>query len=232
MAQIKAETKASCDAKDATIKQLQTTLESTSQGFQTKVLALEEKLDAAEAYGRKDSIIISGAIPPATNGEATTQIVVDMIKKKFPNVSLQSSDINICHRLQQKRSTNGQTKHPNIYVKLCRRSQKQELIRASKTQPRESSNKIFINESLTKQRSAILQSLVKMKKHSNIVKGVTSMDGNVYVYTSADPPQTPIDGSRPKDRRHMVNTRGELQKFCSEYIRKPLDEFIASWPEM
>ena len=90
----------------------------------------------------------------------------------------------------------------------------------------------MINESLTKQRSAVLQTLVKIKKNSDKVKGVTSMDGNVYVYTATDQPQASRDGSRPKDKRHMVNSRRELHKFCSEYIRKPLEDFIDAWPTM
>ena len=229
VALIKSECQALCEAKDATIDELK----NTCQQFQTKVTMLEGKLDAAEAYSRKDAIIISGAVPPTSQGESTSQVVVNLIKSKLPNVSLQSSDINICHRLQPKRPTNGQTaKAPNIYVKLCRRSQKQELIRASKSQSRESSGKIFINESLTKQRSAVLQTLVKMKKNNDKVKGVTSMDGNVYVYTASDQPQASIDGQRPKDKRHMVNTRQELQKFCSQYVRKPLEDFIEAWPAM
>ena len=229
VSQIKKECQTLCQAKDATINELQ----NSCQQYQAEVTSLEEKFDASEAYSRKDAIILSGAIPPVKQGESTNQVVVDIIKSKFPAISLQSNDINICHRLQQKPSINGQTTKPaNIYVKLCRRSQKQELIRASKGQAREAANKVFVNESLTKQRSAVLQTLVKMKKNCDNVKGVTSMDGNVYVYTATNQREASRDGLRPKDKRHLVNTRRDLQKFCSEYIRKPLEDFIDAWPAM
>ena len=221
----KAETKALCEAKDATIKSLEASLQSAEQNFESKNVALEEKLDASEAYGRKDSVIISGAVPPLTHGEATNQVVVDLLKTKFPTVSIGVKDINIFHRLKAKRSPTGTVKPPNIYVKLCRRSQKQELIQASKSQPRDASNKIFRNESLTAQRAEILKTLVKIKKSSAIVKGVTSMDGNIYVYTPTGQGNASTE-ARAKDLRHMVNTKRELQKFCNDYLRKPLEDFV------
>ena len=228
VADIKSECLAACQVKDAKI----THLETFCQNLQDKVLSLEDKMDAAEAHGRKDSVIISGAVPPLTQGETTKQVAVDLIKSKFPAVDIRPNDVSISHRLQPKRSNAHVMKPPNIYVKLCRRDLKQELIRASKNQPKESTDKIFLNESLTKQRSAVLQTLLKIKKNHNVLKGVTSMDGDVYAYTPAEPAPASRDANRPRDKKHMVNTRRDLQKFCATYIRKPLEDFIDAWPGM
>ena len=140
--------------------------------------------------------------------------------------------MSISHRLQAKRSNAQAMKPPNIYVKLCRRDLKQELIRASKNQPKESTDRIFLNESLTKQRSAVLQTLLKIKKNHSVVKGVTSMDGDVFAYTPADSASASRDANRPKDKKHKINTRCDLQKFCTTYVSKPLEDFLEVWPRM
>ena len=198
-------------------------------GPQEKIYTFEEKLDSAEAYGRKDSIIVSGAVPPVLEGENTKQVAINLLKSKFSGIEISPSDVSISHRLQPRFSNGQSAKPPNIYMKLCRRDQKQLLIQASKNQPKDGTNKIFINSSLTKQRSAVLQTLLKIKKDHAVIRGVTSMEGSVYVYTPS-PPSASRDARRPKDIRHLVNTRRALQKFCTDFIRKPLEDFVANWP--
>ena len=75
-------------------------------------------------------------------------------------------------------------------------------------------------------------------KRSNpgIIKGVTSQEGVVIVFTPAPAAAAPAatamaSRERPRDLRHRITTRAQLEKFCKDYIKKPLDDFIFSWPQ-
>ena len=107
---------------------------------------------------------------------------------------------------------------------------KKALISASKRQVKGSPNRIFINESLTPKRTAVLQTLLKMKKLHGVISWVTSIEGDVYAFTPPDENSAVRATGAPKDKRHRINTREELQKFCAEYLQKPLEEFITTWP--
>ena len=198
-----------------------------------KIAELEDKVDATDQYERRDCVILSGAVPVVSPNEDTRQVTVDLIKEKYRNVDISPNDISICHRLQPKRpNPNGSQKPPNIYVKFVRRDSKRELIQASKGQAREAQNKLFANESLTPKRTAILQTLLKIKRGNNIIKGVTSEEGQIFAFTA--PPDESNRSSdaqgRRKDRRHSINTKAELQRFCDTFLRSQLEELVESWP--
>ena len=85
------------------------------QALEKQICLLEEKLDATEAYERRDTVIISGSVPGVVNSEVTSNLVVDLMRKKFPTVEIQRSDISVSHRLQSKRpNSQGVTFAPNI----------------------------------------------------------------------------------------------------------------------
>ena len=91
---------------------------------------------------------------------------------------------------------------------------------ASKGQAREAQNKLFANESLTPNRTSILQT----------IKGVTTEDGKVFAFT-AHPDGTSRssdENGRRKDRRHAINTKEELQTFCDSFLRKTLEDLLES----
>ena len=232
VASIKSECLGACQAKDAKIAHL----ESTNISLRNEITSFQSKVDAIEAYARRDTVIISGAVGPPTPTENTRDMAVNLIKSKLgADIDIQPRDISVAHRLQVKKpSASGNTPPPNIYVKLVLRDLKKELIVASKNQNKEAQNKIFINEGLTAQRSAVFRTLIKIKKsyvNNPIVKGVTSIEGDFFAFTSpqAEAAQRSDEtgsGRRPRDIRHKINTREQLQKFCSEYVAKPLEEFI------
>ena len=197
-----------------------------------KISSLEEKIDATEAYERRDTAILSGAIPPVSPNEDIRQVTVDLIKSKYRNIDISLKDISVCHRLQTKSRTDANQKPPNIYVKFVRRDSKRELIRASKEQARDAQNKVFANESLTPNRTSILQTLLKIKKTNTTIKRVTSIEGQVYAYTASHGQTTTADGSsrRPRDQRHVLNTKEQLQVFCDTFLRQPLEDLVDSWP--
>ena len=199
--------------------------------MQEKVISLEDKLDATEAYERRDTIILSGAVPAVSPNENISRVTVDLIRSKYRNVEINPEDISICHRLQDKApTTSGSQRAPNIYVKFVRRDKKRELIQASKGQAREAQHKLFANESLTPQRTAIRQTLLKLKRSVNIVKGVTSNEGQVIVFTAPQGENGPQGANRRRDQRHVINSKRDLQTFCDTFLRRPLEDFVDTWP--
>ena len=196
--------------------------------------AFLDKLDASEAYGRRDTVILSGDVGQPTPDEDAKQVTIKLVHEKLGGFVLKPDDISVAHRLQTKPRTPEQTnKPPNMYVKLCRRDLKAALMKASKQQPKNSSNGIFINESLTPTRTAIRNSLMTMKRSNpSIIKGVTSQEGVVIAFTPAPAATAMASRERLRDLRHRITTRAQLEEFCETYIKKPLDQFILSWPQV
>ena len=205
-------------------------LKSTCKELEDRCQHLEDKLDASEAYSRKDSIIISGDVPAATVDENLKKITVELLNSKLPNSKVELQDISICHRLQTKVPPPGKTANPpNIYVKLVRRDVKQALVLSSKKQPRETIKKIYVNESLTAARSKVLHTLVDLKKKHPSIKGVTSMDGDIYAYTArpnASAEKSSNDRRGLPDLRHRINNQRELQKFCDVHLCRTLESLL------
>ena len=215
--------------KDAEINELL----ATNTDLREQVSTLDEKLDALNAYSRKDTIIVSGALPQPVQNEASHILVRELLSSKFPSVTIEENDISVAHRLQPKRANrDGTTPPPNIVVKLVRRNVKLQLIKASRAQNKDAPDKLFVNESLTPQRNTVLQTLIKLKKDHKVVKGVTSMQGEVYAYME-HPAAAAADGDSPggrhRDTRHRINTVAQLKKFCVEHLKHPLDHFIENF---
>ena len=204
---------------------------------------MEHKQDATDAYERRDSVIISGSLPQHVPEENTANLVIDLIRRKFPNVQCEAHDISVSHRVPSRRKENGRPKSMNIYVKFVRRDLKKRLIAASREQAKtRAADKIFVNESLTPQRSAIFHALKDMKKKNpDKIRGVTSLEGKIHCFTPREGEDSaaarPRDAAahRPRnDRRHIIITREDLQTFCNDFIKKPLvfEDFITGWPEI
>ena len=107
--------------KDAEIKFLKEEIVFLRKG----VSAVEERCDVAEAYERRDTIIVSGPeMPNARDGENSAQVVCDVIKNKI-GVVVRSSDISVAHRHGRKTQSKREDRS-----KLCRRETKHDLLRA------------------------------------------------------------------------------------------------------
>ena len=68
---------------------------------------------------------------------------------------------------------------------------------------------------------------IKLKKDHKVIKGATSMQGEVYAYM--EHPAVAggsAAGGTHRDTRHTINTEAQLKKFCREHLKKPLEEFI------
>ena len=68
--------------------------------------------------------------------------------------------------------------------------------------------------------------LRKMRRLSpDIVKGCSSIDGRVYAWVGR-----PQAGSAAPNMGISINTYDQLKNFSSEYMLKPIHEFITEWP--
>ena len=190
-----------------------TKLNTEVTSLKSEVQNLKSLIDDGEAYERRDTIVLSGdSIPLVSQGEKCSEIARKLIKDEL-QIVLPPETISTSHRLGRKPQTQMEDKR-KIIVKLCRRDLKGDLIKASRRGGR--SSKLFVNESLTPQRSKILFALRRMKReHPNVVKGCQSFDGRIYAYT---PPTS--SSSTARDQRHLINTHEALVNFCREFIKR------------
>ena len=92
---------------------------------------MEEKIDDADAYERRDTIILSGNdVPSVTHGEIVSDIVCGVVRDRL-KLGMDVTDISAAHRLGPKPKSQGPDRR-KIIVKLCRRERKYDLITACK----------------------------------------------------------------------------------------------------
>jgi hypothetical protein len=187
-----------------------------------KVSNMEEKLDDADAYERRDTLLFSGSdVPHGSDGENCANIVIDLVKDKL-KLNLQRSDLSVCHRLGRK-PVSQQPDKRNIVVKLCRRDLKADILYAC----RQVKPNMYVNESLTPIRGTIMYVLRQMKKKfPDKVSGCSSLDGKVFAWVRPAGPA--VAGSR--NVRWPINSLLKLQQFSTDVLNTPLTSFIETWP--
>lgn len=207
--------------KDGHIGQLQSelgTMKSEVGELRDELTKLKGQIDDADAYERRDTIIISGEkVPLATPGEIGSEVVLKLVKDEL-KINLSPDSISTAHRLGRK-PPNQTADRRNLIVKLVRRDVKHDIISASRQQPRRSN--LYISESLTPARSSLFFALRQMKK-SKLIKGCTTYDGRVYAFTA------PLQESH-RDVRHLISNYEDLTKFCAKYVKQPLQNFLETW---
>ena len=195
--------------------------------LKVKIANMEEIIDDADAYERRDTLIFSGdAIPQFKTGENCRDIVCNLAKDKL-NLQIAHTDVSTSHRLGKKPEDQRVDKR-NIIVKLCRRDLKRDLINACK----EKKPDLFINENLTPLRNTIMYALRKIKgKFPNIVTGSASFEGRVFVWIKKPPLPSDPAGTERKSRI-PINTKFKLEDFCNKFLNTPLDTIIkiTNWP--
>ena len=128
-----------------------------------KVKEMERLVDDADAYQRRDTLIFSGsAIPEVTSMENCTTLLQDTLRTRL-NFNLPTNEINTVHRLGPKPRSQDPDKR-SIILKLCRRDLKRDILSASKNQNRGAATRLFANESLTRPRRKIFQTLRNIKR--------------------------------------------------------------------
>lgn len=198
-------------------------LESENKSLRDSVNKLENLVDDADAYERRDTLILSGpGIPIHRQGELAPQVVKNLVANEF-RISISETDISTAHRIG-KVSTSQAEDRRGIIVKFCRRDVKHNIILASK---QNHERRLFANESITPLRRTIFNTLRQIKRqHPDLVQGVSTYDGRVFAYT---PPDSTTSGT-VRNKRHLVNTHSALVDFCQTYVKKPLQLFLNTWP--
>ena len=192
--------------------------------LKAKVLSLEDELtkvkdnvDSAEAYERRDTIVLSGSsVPTAHQGENCMATAQSLIKEKF-RVEVSAADISCSHRIGV-RPINQEPDKRSIIVKFCRREVKTNVLLTGR---KAKVPGLFVNESLTPARNSIYRTLRTIKRSApQLVKGCSTFDGNLFVYTA------PANPNSARDMKHKINTHARLVQFCEDYIKKPLTTFL------
>lgn len=183
----------------------------------------KNKIDDADQYERKDSVILTGpAVKPMEDNENTHELVQNLLKDQF-DIEINKHDINITHRLGPIKAST--PKQRNIYVKFVRRDVKRRVVQKSRELGKEKgkNSPLHANESLTPLRRKIHNTLRQMKKDvPDLVKGCTTLEGKVFVFTP------PVPGTA-RDQRHFISDWDTLQDFCRDFIKQPLDNFLQNF---
>ena len=206
-------------AKDKLMDQMSTEI----VNLKKKVQSLDDKLEDAETYERRDTVVFSGSeLPSVTESEDCTKIVIDLLKDKV-NYFLRPTEISVAHRLGQKTETQKPDKR-NIIVKLCRREIKNDIMKACRVmKPRN----LYANESLTKVRSTVLYGLRQAKsKYPDIVAGCGSFDGKIFAWIKPPKPKAKVS----KNTKIMINTKDRFLEFCDGTLKCDSSDLVTSWP--
>jgi hypothetical protein len=149
--------------------------------LKSKVSELENRLDEAEQYSRRNCVEIFG-VPHQVN-----ENVVDVVKKVGSAVNMEITDsmIDTCQRLAKK---NDSTDPPGIIVKFVRRLDKEELLQKKRGKPRLSTRHmglhddraVYVNESLAPSRRRLFVQARKFKKDNNY-RYVWHRNGKVFL---------------------------------------------------
>ena len=189
------------DSQIQTLSEKVSNLESNHTTLLDKIKILQNELDDAAQYQRRDTLIFSGnIIPSETTDENSTEIVVETIKSHL-KVPISINDISIAHRLGKNR--NGFSRP--IIVKLISRTKKSQIVQARISQPKPNNNgpTLYVNESLTPIRRTLLYKLRQLRKsHSGLFKALHTHDGKIIVKLSAT-----------NDRKYVITTEQHLLDF-------------------
>lgn len=190
--------------------------------LQGRVCALEERVEDAEAYERRDTLVMSGKnIPPVMQDENCVSLMCNILKNKL-KLNISPSDFSTAHRVGSKPNTQ-QVDNRSIIMKLCRRDVKKDILNAC----RQMKPDFYINESLTPTRNSIMFVLRQAKKKPNSkVVGCSSVNGRVFAWVK--PPPTG-DRNSARNIRIPVNTHSQLVSFCRDTLEEPLSNYIAEW---
>ena len=198
------------EEKDQVISSLNTRVKE----LEDKLSAVEEKLDYAEVDNRKCEIIISGPnLPECKTSENVTNVVQAVLRDKL-QYSLPLEKIKKCHRIGKKPVAPNCDRR-NFLVKLADEETKSDILSGNKSiRP----SGLYINENLTSNRRSILYVLRRAKKDfPNIVKGCTSINGDIFAW---------VKSTSTRDRRIMVNNFRSLDKFCNEIINSSIASYL------
>ncbi|XP_071953848.1 uncharacterized protein [Antedon mediterranea] len=158
---------------DAAIEAIRFELDDTKDRLskvEHQVENLQNELDEAEQYSRRNCLIIQGI--EEKQGEITDNIVLDLFKKKL-SVEVDKTCIDRSHRLGPKVKKNGRAR--GIIVKFSSYNVRNEVYKAKK---KLKGSHIYIHENLTSKRSSLLRTV--KQNYASVVSAVWTQDGRIH----------------------------------------------------
>lgn len=179
---------------------------------------LRDRIDDVEASQRNDTVVMSGdLVPDGSPNEATTEVFAGVIKEHL-KIKMAPEDVCDAFRVGRRTLKQGSDRR-NILIKLRHSKVKSNLITSCKTVKPKG---LYINESLTPQRSAILYALRQAKRRfPGKIDGCGSQDGRTYVWV-----KTPDE--KAKNTKHYINSQNMLENFCNKCLNISASELSVS----
>ena len=163
---------------------------------ENEIKLLKESCNDMDQYLRRDCVEIRGLSVSSERGN-TNDVVLKVAKKI--GVDLAPNEISVSHPLPSRATSTeqgGNTRLNTIIVKFVRRDIKEKFYRARKNLKNltatdfghQSSNKIYINENLTRKNKELFNSCLKIKKEKGY-KYIWTNQGKIYLRKNeASPP--------------------------------------------
>ena len=210
----------------ATVADLQTNVETRDKELselRDRLNTLEDQVDSNVAYEKRDCLIVSGGVPPVSDGEDCSEIIRQLIRNSL-RINMSPNDISSAHRFGKKPITQAPDKR-SIIIKLHRTDLKKDILSAC----REFKPPFFVNESLTPTRSQVMFVLRKARgDHPDKLRTPRTYDGNVNAYVPM--PGEPRPGQHTKFRRVVVNSRRGLDELLMQHIGCTSEKYVKDWP--
>ena len=203
------------------LKQDVETAATENKNLRDEVRLLRNSQDEQDAYVRRESLIFSGSkVKPSGNDEDCSKVARELIRNVL---QLQiEPPISTAHRMGKPPVPGAAIPDKrDIVVRFCSRDDKFKILKAARTKKVEG---LFVNESLTPTRKTVHYVLRQIRKIKNgPVTGVTTHNGRVFVH-SKPAPNAP-EGAR--NVRTEINSMDKLKDFCTNFVKKPLESFLA-----
>lgn len=194
-------------------------LKSQVNELEKRVSKLEENLDSTNAYGKRDTLIISGNIPVVQHNEDCNEIARNLLKDQT-RLQIRKEDILVAHRLGAKPKNQVPDKR-NMMIKLNRHDLKADILNACK----QFKPTFFVNESLTPSRNQAFYVLRQAKKrYPSRLLGCSTSDCSVYAYVQQ------INADQ-RSRRILCNTKIQLENLLHDELNTSLDQLGITWRE-
>ncbi|MEW8548099.1 MAG: hypothetical protein AB2693_31740 [Candidatus Thiodiazotropha sp.] len=169
-----------------------------NKSLTSKVASLEKQIEQTEQYSRRNCLRISG-LKEEVN-EDTDTLVMNIATTIGSEIQI--TDIDRSHRVGSPRQQRDRPR--DVIVKFATYRSRQNFFKRRTALKDSGYRGVFVNEDLTRQRSALLYEARKLFK-SSVVKGAWSSDGTILVRDRSD-------------RVHRINALSDLDVFVAHQV--------------
>ena len=183
-------------------------LEQQVVNLKKSMQSMQERLEDAEAYNRREDLILSGrAVSSNVDSPDTVSLVKSILKNKL-KYELPDGSIISSRRLGPKPVVQGPDKR-KILVRMNGMEVRDDIVKACKlAKPTD----LYVNDNLTQIRARILYALRQAKKRKPaLVSGCGSQNGRVFVWI-ASPNQ------EARNIKVYLNSWEKFKNFCGDSL--------------